>query len=59
MDPSTTSAGMVTIVVAGTVQSAGVSPPLATSTMVEIPWALRIKKAVMKKSSLSVQILFA
>jgi hypothetical protein len=51
-DPSTTSAGTVTIVVVGTVQPAGVTPPPATSTMVEIPQALRIKKAFMKKSSL-------
>jgi hypothetical protein len=43
---------MVTIDMAGTLQSAGVSPPLATSTVVEVPQALRVKKAVMKKSSL-------
>jgi hypothetical protein len=51
-DPSTTSAGMVTITVVGTSQPAGVTPPPALSTVVEIPRALRIKKAVMKKSSL-------
>jgi hypothetical protein len=51
-DPSTTSARKVTIAVAGTAQSAGVTPPPATSTEVEIPRALRIKKAIMKKSSL-------
>jgi hypothetical protein len=51
-DPSTTSAGVVTIAVAGTVQPAGMTPPPAMSTVVEIPWALRVKKAVMKKSSL-------
>jgi hypothetical protein len=51
-DPSTTSAEMVTIAVAGTVQPAGVTLPPAMSTVVEIPRSLRIKKAVMKKSSL-------
>jgi hypothetical protein len=51
-DPSTTSAGTVTITVAGTAQLAGVTPPPAMSTEVEIPRALRIKKSVMKKSSL-------
>jgi hypothetical protein len=51
-DPSTTSAGMVTIAVVGTAQPAGVTPPPAMSTVAEIPRALRIKKAVMKKSSL-------
>jgi hypothetical protein len=51
-DPSTTFARVVTIAVAGTVQPAGMTPPPATSTMVDIPWALRVKKAVMKKSSL-------
>jgi hypothetical protein len=52
MDPSTTSAGMVTIAVVSTAQPARVTPPPATSTVVEVPRALRIKKAVMKKSSL-------
>jgi hypothetical protein len=51
-DPSTTSAGMVTIAMAGTSQPAGVTPPSATSTVVEKPRTLRIKKAVMKKSLL-------
>jgi hypothetical protein len=51
-DPSTTPAEMVTITVAGTVQPAGVNPPPATSTVEEIPRTLRVKKAVMKKSSL-------
>jgi hypothetical protein len=50
-DPST-SVGVVTIAMAGTVQPAGMTPPPATSTVVEIPRALRVKKAVMKKSSL-------
>jgi hypothetical protein len=51
-DPSTTSAGTVTIAVAGTAQSADVTPPPAMSTEVEITQALRIKKSIMKKSSL-------
>jgi hypothetical protein len=51
-DPSTTSAGVVTVAVAGTAQQAGVTPPLATSTIVETPLALRVKKPIMKKSSL-------
>jgi hypothetical protein len=51
-DPSTTSTGTVTIAVAGTAQSTGVSPLPAMSNVVEVPWALRVKKAVMKKSSL-------
>jgi hypothetical protein len=51
-DPSTTSTGMVTIAVAGTLQSAGVTPPPATSTVLIKPWALRLKKSAMKKSSL-------
>jgi hypothetical protein len=42
-DPSTTSAGTVTIAMAGTAQSAGVSPPPATSTVVEIPRGLKNK----------------
>jgi hypothetical protein len=56
-DRSTASAKMVTIAVADTSQSAGVNPPLATSTVVKKPRALRLKKAAMKKSSLSVQFL--
>jgi hypothetical protein len=51
-DPLTTSARVVTIAVAGTAQPAGVTPPLATRIVVEIPRVLRVKKAVMKKSSL-------
>jgi hypothetical protein len=51
-DPSTTSARVVTIAVAGTAQPAGVTPSPATSTVVEKPRALRVNKAVMKKSSL-------
>jgi hypothetical protein len=52
MNLSTTSTGVVTIAVAGTAQPAGVTPPPAMSTVVEIPQALRVKKAVMKKSLL-------
>jgi hypothetical protein len=52
MDPSTIMTGAVTIAVAGTSQPAGVTPPPATSTVVQKTQALRIKKAVMKKSSL-------
>jgi hypothetical protein len=51
MDPVTTSAGVVTIAVAGTSPSAGVTPPPATSTVVIKPRALRLKKAGMKKSA--------
>jgi hypothetical protein len=57
MDPSTTSAGVVTITVAGTTlghlaPSAGVTPPPVMSTMVVKPRVLRLKKPAMKKSSL-------
>jgi hypothetical protein len=50
-DPSTTSAGVVTVAVAGTspghlAPSAGVTPPLVK------PRVLRLKKPAMKKSSL-------
>jgi hypothetical protein len=56
-DPSTTSAGVVTVAVASTslghpAPSAGVTPPPATGTMVIKPRALRLKKSGMKKSSL-------
>jgi hypothetical protein len=56
-DPSTTSAGVVTIAMAGTSRghptpSADVTPPPATSTVVVKPRALRLKKSGMKKSSL-------
>jgi hypothetical protein len=51
-DPSTTSAGIVAIAVVGTSPSSGVIPPPATSTVVIKPRALRLKKSVMKKSSL-------
>jgi hypothetical protein len=50
--PSTTLAGVVTVAVAGTSPSAGVTPPPVTSTMVIKPWALRLKKSGMKKLSL-------
>jgi hypothetical protein len=57
MDPLTTSAGVVTIAVAGTspghpALSAGVTPPPAMSTMVVKPRALRLKKSGIKKSKL-------
>jgi hypothetical protein len=56
-DPSTTSAGVVTIAVAGTspghlAPSAGVTPPPAMSTVVVKPRALRLKKSSIKKSKL-------
>jgi hypothetical protein len=51
-DPSASTTGAVTVAVAGTAPPAGVTPPPAMSTVVETPWALRVKKAVMKKSSL-------
>jgi hypothetical protein len=51
-DPSTTSAGVVTVALAGTSPSASVTPPLVTSTVVIKPQALRPKKSGMKKSSL-------
>jgi hypothetical protein len=56
-DPSTTSAGVVTIAVAGTssghpAPSAGVTPPPAMSTVVAKPRALRLKISGIKKSSL-------
>jgi hypothetical protein len=44
-DPSTTSAGVVTIAVASTSPLAGVTPPPATSTVVIKPQALRLKKS--------------
>ncbi|XP_025819844.1 atherin-like [Panicum hallii] len=61
-DPSTTSAGVVTVAEAGTAPghlapSAGVTPPPATSTMVIKPRALRLKKSGMKKSSLTTSAL--
>jgi hypothetical protein len=57
MDPSTTSAGVVTIAVLGAspghlASSAGVTPPPVMSTVVVKPWVLRLKKPAMKKSSL-------
>jgi hypothetical protein len=55
-DPSTTSARVVTIAVAGTSPLAGVTPPPATSTVVIKPRALKLKKSGMKKSSLQVQL---
>jgi hypothetical protein len=56
-DPLTTSAGVVTIAVAGTSPGhlaplAGVTPPLVMSTVVVKPRVLRLKKPAMKKSSL-------
>jgi hypothetical protein len=51
-DPRTTSVGVVTVAMAGTSPSAGVTLPLATSTVVIKPRALRLKKAGMKNSSL-------
>jgi hypothetical protein len=51
-DPSVSATGAVTIVVAGTAPPADVTPPPATSTVDKTPQALRVKKAVMKKSSL-------
>jgi hypothetical protein len=51
-DPSASATGAVTIVVAGTAPPAGVTPPPATGTVVETPRAMRVKKAIMKKSSL-------
>jgi hypothetical protein len=51
-DPSTTSAGVVTVAVVSTSPSVGVAPPSATSTVVIKPRALRLKKSAMKKSSL-------
>jgi hypothetical protein len=56
-DPSTTSIGVVTIAVVGTLPrhltpSAGVTPPPVMSTVVLKPWVLRLKKPAMKKSSL-------
>jgi hypothetical protein len=56
-DPSTTSAGVVTIAVAGTLPghpapSAGVTPPPAMSTVVVKPRALRLKKSGVKKAEL-------
>jgi hypothetical protein len=57
MGPSTTSAGVMTIAVAGTspghlALSAGVTPPPVMSTMVVKPLVLKLKKPAMKKSSL-------
>jgi hypothetical protein len=56
-DPSTTSAGVVTIAAAGTspghpAPSAGVTPPPAMSTVVVKPRVLRLKRSGIKKSSL-------
>jgi hypothetical protein len=56
-DPSTTSAGVITIAVADTslghpAPSAGVTPPPAMSTVVVKPQALRLKKSGIKKSKL-------
>jgi hypothetical protein len=51
-DPTASATGAVAVAMAGTAPLAGVTLPPATSTMVETPQALRVKKAVMKKSSL-------
>jgi hypothetical protein len=56
-NPSTTSAGVVTVAVAGILPghpspSASVTLPPATSTVVVRPRALRLKKFGLKKSSL-------
>jgi hypothetical protein len=51
-DPAASAIGSVTIAVVGTAPPAGVTPPPATSTMVGTPQAMRVKKAVMKRSSL-------
>jgi hypothetical protein len=50
--PSASATGAVTIAVAGTTPAAGVTPLPATGTVVETLQAMRVKKAVMKKSSL-------
>ncbi|XP_025828700.1 protein IQ-DOMAIN 14-like [Panicum hallii] len=52
-DPAASAAGSVTIAMAGTTPQAAVTPPPATSAMVGAPRAMMVKKAVMKKSSLS------
>jgi hypothetical protein len=52
MDPSASAIASVTIAVAGTVPPADVTPPPAMSAVVETQQAIRVKKAVMKKSSL-------
>jgi hypothetical protein len=51
-DPSASATGAVTIAVAGTAPPAGVTSPPATGIVVETPRAMRVNKAVMKKSSL-------
>jgi hypothetical protein len=51
-DLAASAAGSVTIAVAGTTPPAGVYPPPATSTEAETPRVMRVKKAVMKRSSL-------
>jgi hypothetical protein len=52
MDPSASATEAVTVAVASTTSPSGATPPPATGTMVETPRAMRVKKAVMKKSSL-------
>jgi hypothetical protein len=56
-NPSTTSAGVVTIAMAGTspghlAPSVGVTLPPVMTIVVVKPWVLRLKKPAMKKSSL-------
>jgi hypothetical protein len=52
MDPSASATGLVTIAVVGTTPPADVTPPPTTNAVVETPRAMRVKKAIMKKSSL-------
>jgi hypothetical protein len=51
-DPAASATGSVTIAVVGTAPPADVTPPPEMSTMVRIPQVMRVKKAVMKRSSL-------
>jgi hypothetical protein len=51
-DPAASAAGSVTIAVVGTTLPAGVASLLAASTEAETPRVMRVKKAVIKRSSL-------
>jgi hypothetical protein len=51
-EPSASATGAVTIAVAGTAPPAGVTPPPATGIAIKKRRAMRVKKAVMKKSLL-------
>jgi hypothetical protein len=51
METNPTASAAVTIAMVGTMQEAGVTPPPTTSTP---RWAMRVKKVVMKKSTLQV-----